>query len=147
METPTVEHLPDHLESALPASVPEEALSEDELIDAAFAELPSELRDEQHVIGAVLWRPELHRRLGLTPRDFVDPLHARIYAAAFGLWRMGRHSDAIVVADMLLHVSPMLKAGDKLTTIEQLIFTTLAWSVPEYVYALARNAGDERANY
>lgn len=116
-----------------------ETPSEDDFVDAAFAALPEYLRDEQALLGALLWRPELHERLQLSPGEFADPLHGRIYGMARGLWRMRRHASAVVVADALWHITPMLKAGDRMTLIETLVFDTLGWIFPEYVISLGRN--------
>jgi hypothetical protein len=117
--------------------------SEDDVADAAFAGLPDELREEQRLLGALLWRPELHRRVELRPEDFSDPLHERIYGMARGLWRMGRHASASVVADALWLVTPLCAAGDRLTPIEVLVFDTLAWTFPEYILELVRERPDD----
>ena len=112
---------------------------ESAFVDAAFDDVADDLKEEQRLLGHLLWRPALHSRMiHLDPDDFADPLHARLFAIMRALWRSRRPATAHAVAEMLWHVTPLLKAGDRLTAIEELVFDRLGWSFPRYIHSLIR---------
>ena len=97
--------------------------------------------DEQQALGALLREPELHAQTTLTAQSFSERLHARIFATANALRKMGRPAGADAVADVLAYALPGSSdagyaAGDlsKLTPLE--LFVAERWSVPGYILSL-----------
>ncbi len=63
---------------------------------------PHNLEAEQALLGALLFdNATLERIVPLTPDEFYDPVHGRIYAAIVGAVRAGRLADGVTLAQAL----------------------------------------------
>jgi hypothetical protein len=107
-------------------------------IDAAFEALPDALKAEQRLLGLVLWRPAVHANISCRPADFTDPCHQSICLYAWALWRLKQPASALAVGDCVRHITPLLRGGEKPTTIETLVFETLGRQLDEYCLELER---------
>ena len=100
---------------------------------------------EAGLLGAVLFRPELLVDFAdkITPRDFVDSRHQKIYRAIDRLYQENRKIDILVVANELKKTKELAAVGGKEYLSSLIVDLLTAETVQEYA-DIIRQASQRR---